>query len=206
MTNTSYKVVTKSGGEFFVPYNTADPNNWTRGETATFEIEFPTFHDDLVVSDSYTVGGVEAYDSITVESGGTLTILDGAILQTRAIDNNGTIDNNGSLINNGEDFAAKFNDYVDFAGKYATNDMLNGVTKYRTQIPSSASIASLAWGIEPNQSLQDDNIVGVWGLVDAIQNARNRMPTINRYQVDVLVLAEYSEYSDHSALETDLKI
>lgn len=205
MARTYYDIRTKSNGTISVPFNTGDPNNWTRGESASFTFELPTFDGDLTVSGTYTVSGVESYGSITVESGATLTIPSGTVLQGETLTNNGTIDQDGTLTIN-DATTETLNKYVEWAGSWATMEMLNNVVKYRTQLPDAEPVDSLVWGIEPNSDLQGENVVGVWGLVESIDNQRNQPLTTNRYQIDVTVLAPLDEYADIDAVESDLVI
>lgn len=202
---TDYTIKTSGYADFAVKYNTGDINNWTRNETATFTFEFPTFHENLTVSDAYTAGEVEGYTTVTVEAGATLTIPDGHVVYAQTADIQGTVTGGGLLSLQG-DFASAFNEFHEWAGSWATMEMLNSVVKYRTQIPDTAGIDSLVWGIEPNPELQDRNVVGVWGLVESINNERNQPLTTNRYSVDVTVLAPLDEYADIDAVESDLVI
>lgn len=207
MVNTRYTIKTKSFGEFVVEFNTASPNNWTRNETATFTFEFPTFHttDTLTVSTTYTASGIETYQSVTVESGATLTIPSGVVVYTETADIQGTVTGDGTLsVRDTLDTAV--NEFMEWAGSFAPMEMLNNVVRYRTQVPDAQPIESLVWGIEPAQELQDRNVVGVWGLVDSIDNERNQALSINRYSVDVTVLAPLDEYASISDVETDLVI
>jgi hypothetical protein len=204
MVDTSYTIRTKSSGEVRFSYNAGEPNNWTRGETASFAFELigdDTLTADLTVQDGETI----EYGSLTIQSGVTLTIESGGTVEATRIINNGTIVNNGTLIN---DFGTieSFNTFADYAGSYATQTMLNSTVKYRNQLPDDEPIDSLIWGIEPSQDLQDKNVIGVWGIVDAIQNNRNQALTTKRYQVDVTVLAPYSDYGSISDVEDDLVI
>lgn len=201
-TSTSYDLVTASSGTIQVPYATSSPGVWTRGQTATYTFEFPrtyTFPSD------YTVSGTESYENVVIPAGVTVTIPSGATLNVDSIIVNGTLTNNGTL-NTASGMLADFNEFVEWAGSYTTLEMLNGVERYRVQIPASAGIESLVVGIEPNQDLQDRDVVGVWGLVDSITNERNQALSTNRYSVDVNVLAPYGEYADVSSVETDLLV
>lgn len=205
MTDTSYTIQTESFPDIVVPYANSDPNNWTRGESASFTFEFPTFHNSLTVSDSYTSSGEEYYDLVTVEAGATLTIPAGSIVYANDADIQGTLTGDG-LLSLKYDFAAAFNNFAEWAGSWATMETLNNVVKYRTQLPSDAGVESLVWGIEPAQDLQTRNVVGVWGLVENIDNQRNQPLSTNRYQVDVTVLAPFDEYATINDVETDLVI
>jgi len=206
MSKIYYDIRTSGSGVITVPFNVAAPNGWTVGTTATFTFEFPDFSEDLTVTDTYTVSGVESYGTITVEPGATLTIPSGTVLQGNTLDQDGTIDQDGTLTIKGSLSNATLNQYVEWAGSYATLEMLDNSVKYRMQLPTDAGIDSLLWGITPNSDLTDRNVVGVWGLVESIQNERNQALSTNRYSVEVTVLAEISEYAGVNAAETDLVI
>lgn len=201
-----YDIRTSSSGVFTVPWNTAAPNGWTVGETATFTFEFPDFSEDLTVTDTYVVSGVESYGTITVQAGATLTIPSGTVLQGTTLDTDGTINQDGTLTINGSLTNTTFTQFVEWAGSYTTLEMLDNSVKYRMQLPTDAGVESLLWGITPNSDLTDRNVVGVWGLVESIQNERNQALSTNRYTVEVTVLAELSEYATAGAVETDLVI
>lgn len=98
-----------------------------------------------------------------------------------------------------------FEDYARHAGNYSTLDTLANDQKYTEQF-ESAVVDSLLWGIQPSTDLQSKNVVGVWGLVDSVTNERPQSLSTNRYSVDVFVLAPYSQYMDHAAVESDLLI
>lgn len=187
-------------------YNTANPNDWTRGSTTPFTFEFGQFTDTLTVSGSHTVssGESEVYRTVTVEVGGTLTIESDATLQCDFLDDQGTVDNQGNLLIIGSDGA--FREYAEYAGKYTTNRTLNSNEAYKDFIPTTLNIDSLVWGIEPDQSLKDDDIVGIYGLVDSVQNQRNMPLSTNRYQVDIYVLALFDEYENIQTLQEDLEL
>jgi hypothetical protein len=205
MTQIRYDIQTKAFNTFTVEFNSGNPNNFTVGETASFTFEFPTFHNDLTISTDTTLGGVNGYGVVTVESGATLTLPDGALLQATQVTGGGTVTGAGAIQITG-DLDAAFNEYMQWAGSWATLEMLNNVVKYRMQFPDSAAIDSLVWGITPNTELADRNVVGVWGLVENIDNERNQSLTTNRYSVDVTVLAPINDYATISDVETELVI
>lgn len=204
-TDTSYTIKTKDNASIVSEYNTGNPNIWTVGSTISFEFHLPRFENDLTVSSSYTVSDLENYDVVTVENGATLTINSGATLQANQLVNNGTVDNNGSLIVNSDTFGAII-DYHKHAGSFATVELQNNKINYKSQLPSSANISSLLWGIEPADSLQSSNIEGVWGLLESLDNNRNPQLTTDIFSAEILVLATFSEYASVSDVETDLQI
>jgi hypothetical protein len=200
--DTSYNIQTKSNGEIQIPFNTASVNGWTVGETASFTFEFEATQ---TLTEDYTVpaGETQSFEILFVPEGVTLTV-DGTLNVEQLLDG-GTVTGSGG-INTGSGYLTALTDYVQWAGSWTTLEMLNSVVKYRMQFPDSAAIDSLVWGVTPNTDLADRNVVGVWGLVENIQNERNQALSINRYTVDVTVLAPIDDYADIDAVETDLVI
>lgn len=96
--------------------------------------------------------------------------------------------------------------YGEWGGKYSTNRMIDGTLKYVERIPSSASIDSIVLGIEPSTSLQSADINGAWGLIDNVSDIREAPLGTNRINISLTVLAEYTDYADHTAIETALQI
>lgn len=204
MVATSYTILTKNN-DIVATFNSADPNSWTRGETATFEFWFGE-GDTLTVSGTYTVesGTAEAYETVTVESGATLTIEANATLQTTELTNNGTVNVDGTLVISGDgELEARVRNYGDHAGSFATITTLDNTQKYSEQLPSDASVDTIVWGIRPNGELTNENIDGIWGIIESFDDQRGPALNTVRYQVELRILAEFNEYSDHSALETD---
>jgi len=95
---------------------------------------------------------------------------------------------------------------ADYAGQYAPIASVNGVQNYLSQLPTRATVNSLLVGIEPSTDLQNQGINGVWGLVDQGEDARNQPLSTHAYTLEVRVLAEYSEYADHNAVQADLEV
>jgi len=156
---------------------------------------------------SYTVesGTLEIYDTVTVNSGDTLQV--NGTLQTNQLTNNGTIDNNGTVRTlSGGGALPLLRQYDDFGGGYATIETLTSETKYRDQLPSDASVDTQAIGIEPSQTLKDRDVTGVWALVDSVDDTRPLALSDERVRIETTVLSEYSEYNNHSELETDLQV
>jgi hypothetical protein len=204
MANPRYRLQTKSNGQLPVEYNTADPTTWTRGQTATFEFELGG-QNSVTFDADYTVSDGETYDSVTVPSGTTLTIPDGATLFVNTIVINGDLVIDGELVT-GTGAFQNLSEFVEWAGNYTTQTMLNGVRKYREQIPDTIGIDTLVVGVTPSEELQANDVVGVWGLIDQISNQRNQPLTTDRYQVDVTVLAPLDEYNSVTDVESDLLI
>jgi len=203
---TRYVLHTKSTADIVLPFSVGPPNNWTRGEVIPFEFQLPDFTANVTISNDTTIRDTLNADTLTVQAGVTLTIASGAVVQVRAVSNQGTIQNFGTLTTMGAAFETLLNDYQEWAGSYQTQTSINGVTAFKNQLPSNETISSLVWGIEPSSDLTADNVVGVWGLVDNIQDNRPQATTTNRHTVDIRVLAEFDEYSDITALENDLQI
>mgnify|MGYP000650922622 CR=1 FL=1 len=96
--------------------------------------------------------------------------------------------------------------YDEFGGKYTILETLNSEQPYRDHLPAGASVDSLVIGIEPDTELQNDSITGVWALIDGVADSRPSPLNLNRLQLSVTVLADYSDHADHAALETALKV
>jgi len=208
-TDVFFTVHTKTNGPIICKYNTSDPYTLTRGNRANLELWVASSNQDLTVTTDTTIesGTTEVYDEIIVD-GATLTI--NGTLQANTIDviNNGTIDSNDGTVNTlgsqgGFDLLRS---YADFGGKYTTKTALDGTEKYREQIPSSADVSSIVFGIEPAQKLKDNDVSGIWGLIESGSDSRNRTLTTNSVEFSFVVLAEYSEYADHTDLENSLQI
>lgn len=95
--------------------------------------------------------------------------------------------------------------YDEFGGKYTTFETLDSTIPYREFIQTK-TISSLVVGIEPEQSLKDRDVTGIWGIIDTVTDSRNNALSINRINLDVTILAPYTDYADHTAIETALKI
>jgi len=206
MNDVFYQIHTKSNGTIAVEFNLSQPNNLTRGEAASFEFHLPNDNKDLIVSGSETIaaGELAIYSTVTVESGATLTV-DGT-LQAKGIDNNGTIDNNGLIRLLTEDEIKTLRQYDDYGGGYSTVETLTSEIKYRDQLPSDANVASQAIGIEPSPKLKDKGVTGVWALVNSVDDTRPLALSDERAGVETTVIAEYSEFNDHTELENKLQI
>lgn len=98
------------------------------------------------------------------------------------------------------------NAFIEWANQYNTLTMIDGTRKYMDRTPASAVIDTPLIGIEPDAGLQSQGVNGVWGLVETFEDARDATLSQGRYNVSVFVLAEYGDYVDHGAVETDLQI
>lgn len=205
MTATHYIINTKDFDEIVAKFNTAGINNWQIGETSRFTFELPDFAANKTFSSDHTVVDVEGYNDVTIESGVTVTVASGAILQADTITVNGTLVNNGTVYTT-SGTANALVDYIEWAGSYSTVETLDNSIRYKTQLPSNAGISSLVWGIEPADNLQNKDVQGVWALVEGVQNTRNQPLTTNRYTFDLRVLDTFSSYSSLSDVENSLLI
>jgi hypothetical protein len=94
--------------------------------------------------------------------------------------------------------------YIEYGGSYALLEGLNGEVFYDEEIPSSLSIDSIVLGFEPNTELSNQDVFGLWALVDGGDDIRNRALTNDLMDLNITILAEYSDYADHSSLESGL--
>lgn len=176
----------------FATNDIAELDNKTRGDTATFEL--------------HSMNG----ETLTVESGETHTISSGEteIYQRVNVLENGTlnIEENGTLIETGGDNLEEMQDYADHAGAFATNVTLNNTQKYREQIPTDADVDSIMIGLEPSDNLKSRGVNGIWGLVTGGSDLRTPALTNPIYSVDIQILAEFSDYDNHAAVESDLSV
>jgi hypothetical protein len=192
----------------------SDPNelnNRTRGSTATFDFLIPLGTTTLTVAsgDTYTVsaGTTEKYNNADID--GTLVIEDTAELVIfGTLDNDGTINNNGSLtLTSGT--AGGFANLIDYdrhAGSYSLNETLNNTQRYKERLPSNANISSLVVGIEPAGELQNKEVQGKWGLISNVTDNRTRALTNPVLTLEIDILADYTEYSSVSDVQTNLGI
>jgi len=184
-----------------------DVNLIARGETATYE--FVNIQTKLTVKSGTTYvvesGTTEQIDIVVVD-GGTLDI-NGTLQADYVNVKSGTIDNDGTLdINEKYAFEVEeIQNYSPFSGKYVINETLGSKQQYSEFIPSTAQIDTLLLGIEPLQDLKDKTVEGYWGLINTITDDRNTPLSNSRITLDIDVLATYEEYSDHTAVEADLK-
>jgi len=208
---TWYKVYL-DGFEFYSQHVQSDPseiNNRTRGEATPFALSVPQHPDNLAVSsgETHTVksGKIEVYNNVTVD--GTLTV-DGILVVYGTLDSvDGTVDSVDGRINNLS--KSPYNELLAHdrhAGSYTLTGTLNNTQKYKERLPSSANINSLVAGLEPATDLQNRDVAGKWGLISNVTDSRTRAFTNPVVTVEVDILADYSEYSDVAAVQTDLEI
>jgi len=205
---TEWEIHTSDNTSIIADFALNDPsevNTITRGDTATYSFGNVATKLTINTGETYTVetGTTEEWDYVVVD--GTL-VIDGT-LEADQVDNNGTIDLNGTLDIN-EKYAFELQDvqrYSPFSGKYAINETLGSKQQYSEFVPPSADIDTLLVGVEPQQDLKDETIEGYWGLINNISDDRNRALSNSQITLDIDVLATYEEYSDHTAVEADLK-
>jgi hypothetical protein len=188
-----------------VAFVTSDPVLPTRGETLSYVVELDPPPRTVIDSDT-TVAASEtkSFPGLIVD-GATLTI-DGAVEASDVeVVNGGEVAVNGTLrITTGPRDA--LNELGEWAGSHATLETVDNVVRFRSQLPPEAGIESLAVGVEPPDDLQDRNVVGAWGLVDAVEDQRDTTFSTNRYRLTIRVLAPYPAYQDIDDVEENLKI
>lgn len=158
---------------------------------------------DTVLSKTIALETAETYDEVTVAAD-TKLVVDG-ILQAKKITVDGEIEVNGTIrtiADRGFELLRQFDDY---GGKYATIETLSSKTAYKDQRPNDHPIKTQAVGIEPSPKLKERNVIGLWALIDGVEDVRPRALSDTRVAVDVTILAEYGEYNNHSELEAELK-
>jgi len=156
--------------------------------------------------------------NVLVPAGETLTI--NGTLKTDQIEINGRVGGSGSLIitddltiNDGtltvnDKFAFEYSEVdnlASFAGKYQLSETRDGTQRFFQTFPSG-TIDSLLVGVEPID-LADDEITGVWGVIDNLQDNRN--PSLAdgpRIRLELTVLAPFGEYQSYQAATDALEI
>jgi hypothetical protein len=153
-----------------------------------------------------TISEVRIVEALTVTDGNRLRI-DDTIIQTRSVTNNGEI----VTVNGGEqitisDPVGELLQFDEYAGKFETAETLGSSVPFRQLLPSSAPGDSLVVGLQPAPALRDQDVEGVWGLIETVEDVRGQPLTIPRVRIEVTVLAPYAEYADVSAVENDLEV
>lgn len=209
MTDLTFGIETKSNDTIRAEFATDFNDSITRGESVTFDFWLVDSDQTLTVSSDTTATDLAIYSSITIEAGATYTIPSGVTVYTGSITINGVLDDqDGDLIIN-QGTTDGFNtlyQYSEWAGKFARFESLNGIEKYRNQIPTGEPVESLVIGINPSADLDNKDLTGIWGLVNSLTDLRENPLTTNRLRIELTVLAEYSDYADHTALEADLEL
>jgi len=172
-------------------------------------LSVPQNPDDLVVSSGETKtvasGAIEVYDDVTVD--GTLTV-DGILVVYGTLNTvDGTVNSaDGTVANQSENPFKRLLDHDRHAGSYTLNRTLGNVQRYKERLPSSPNINSLVVGLEPATDLQNREIAGKWGLISNVTDNRTRALTNPVVSVEIDILADFSEYSDVTAVQNDLEI
>lgn len=205
MTNTEWYIHTKDFGILTADSVVSNQrHSLTRGETTeltfSFEGQSTTGTPELTVSSGFnkTIAATESeeYTTVTVEQGGSLTVEEDGQITSGVESTDAT----------GEDAWLKAQQHADHAGSYEVLSTLSNKQPYSERLPNNADVSTLAVGIEPSQDLKDKDVTGIWGLVESGQDERNNPLVDYDYTLSLYVLAEYSEYADHTELEADLKI
>jgi len=97
-------------------------------------------------------------------------------------------------------------EYDPHAGSFSTTGSLPNTQHYREFLPSSASINTLVVGLEPNTELSNAGITGVWGLISAVTDNRTPATTNPSVELEIQVLADYTDYADIVSVESDLEV
>jgi len=186
----------------------SEVNNRSRGETATFDVFIPE-QKTLTVNNSHTVkaGTTELYYNVIVESNATLSVK-GTLLINGQLDvkQNGTVNSSGGTVNvaSGGEFSSLLK-YDRHAGSYNVVATLDSTQRYNELLPLNANINSLVVGLEPDSSLQNDDIAGKWGLISNITDGRTQATTNNVITIEIDILADMTEYSDVSNVQSNLE-
>jgi hypothetical protein len=206
--NTTFTIHKAGNSVIDADFATSEParlNNITRGETAEFTFRNMITRLTVESGETFTVpaGTTEQVDFVEVF--GTLDV-DGT-LEADSLLNQGTVDNDGTLKIN-ERFAFELEDlkaYRRFAGKANLTPTLSATQKFSENIDET-ELETLVIGIEPNDDLQDEEIPGVWGVVNSITDERNQALNTDAATISVDVLALYSEYNSVSDVTNNLKL
>lgn len=195
MVNPNWTIYTQDG-KLYPDYATGDLHNITDGETSTFVFGFESLDggtSELIVEDGETYvlsDGREVYEYAKTQDGGERIIEDGAQLVI-------TGENTQSdLIEGLDQEAGHFVDYTTIQNEH----------KFRNKLPQDSDISSLLVGIEPSQELQDRDVKGIYGVVEGMTDNRNSSLTNYQYQMTILKLADFDEYSDLTSAASDLEV
>jgi len=182
----------------------SDWNNITRGGQVSLTVVDlrPLLVIDTGESETIDSGTTARYSDVVVD--GTLTV--NGTLKVDTLTVNGTLNLNGSLDVDELDAVEfdKLQQYREVAGQYNIRETLDATQRFTETIGSG--LETLAIGVEPSVDLKDAGIPGCWGVVDAISDARNAPLTNSRIRIDIRVLATLSDYTDISAVTTNLRI
>jgi len=168
----------------------------------------------VVVNGSLDIGAIErlrvvsgdvvAVDDLTIENGAKVVVESGGVLQATSVTKQGSLTVDGT-VRTGSVFPL-LQEYGEYAGAYATLDLLNNQLKYREQLPASAPRQSLVVGIRPAADLRDRDVPAVWGLVDDVRDARDPVLAERRIEITVRILAPFTDYPDLDAVEAAFEV
>jgi hypothetical protein len=202
-----YDLHTKSNGTLRVQGNYANTNAATVGSANSYTFYLIQSKGNITFTEDDTIfaGDIERYDSVTIESGVTLTV--NGTLQCTSLTVNGTLDNNGTVTVD-SNLGGERNTllpYSEWSGKYNTTTMVDGTLKFTDRIPSTESVDSIVLGIEPATDLQSSDVSPVWALVDSVSDQRTGPLATDRIGLEVTVLAPYADYT-RTEIESNLKL
>jgi len=182
-------------------------NSITRGGSVEITLRERDVGGELIggSGESVTIDDTQTKKRVEINSGGSLTI--NGTLRSETVDNQGTLTLNGTLTVDERLFLEleDLREYREYAGNATLTETLDGTRRFAETI-NTAAVDSLVIGIEPNDSLKDRGIPGVWGVVDSVTDARNRQLTTNAITLSLTVLAPFSEYNSVSDVTNDLRI
>lgn len=201
-----YFIHTKNRGTYAAKANLDTVTAQVVGQTNRYTFWVPENNGDKTFTSDYTISADTGgeYDSITINAGVTVTV--NGLLQCNDITVNGDLVVNGEVIVYEGDARSNILEFGEYANKYKTSRMVDGTLKYRDRIPDSSDIESLVVGIEPATELQNADVKGTWGVIDAVIDERNPVFDVDRITLEITNLAEYTDYSNHDLLESDLKL
>jgi len=180
-------------------------NRLTRGDTATLRV-FEAEERFIVLEDATVAAGETKTATATViDENATLTV-DGTLETGRVETRDGTLDNNGTVTITEKTGGMDLLTYADRAGGFTTLKTLDSTVTFREFLPDTGDVTSLLVAVEPDNSLQERDIPGVWGLIESVRDTRR--PALNREEteVQIRVLARYGEYATHAAVRNDLEV
>jgi len=195
MVDTTYQLETANYGDITVNHVQNAPN----------EINNVNIGDTLTAVAQIDQGGV---NKLVVDSWFTYTIPSGTTETYTKATVNGTLSVDGTLRLQ-ESTDTPFQNtlqYNVYAGEYTTTKTLNGQLRYREFIPDNSDIGTLVVGLTPNTELQNEDIRGVWGLIEGITDNRTSALTNDSIEIQIRVLAQYGTYTSISDVQTELEV
>jgi len=95
-------------------------------------------------------------------------------------------------------------EYLDWAdaADYGLTEV--NVPWYREQLPARAAVDSLVVQLEPSTELSSYDVPGFWGLVTGGDDSRETTLSQERLVLELVVLADADQYTDHTDIENDL--